>query len=187
MGKVYEAIKGRLASFVTEQPVFFVATAPSGDDGHVNLSPKGGSGMLAVIGPREVAYLDYSGSGVETIAHLRQNGRITVMLCAFSGPPKIVRLYGRGEPVFRSDSRYATYRNAFAADLPEAGLRSIIRVEVERIADSCGYAVPFMDYAGERTLLWDDQERKGPEKMAEYRARKNAESVDGLPGLPSGV
>src|SRR5262252_5743717 len=103
MGKVYEGIDDRLRKFILAQPVFFVASAPNGPDGHVNLSPKGVAGCLAVLGEHEVAYLDYTGSGAETVAHLRDNGRIVVMFCAFTGPPKIVRLHGRGTVVTPGD------------------------------------------------------------------------------------
>jgi hypothetical protein len=183
MGKVYEALEGRLLDFVNSQPVFFVATAPDGPGGHINLSPKGGRGTLLVLGPRTVAYLDYTGSGVETTAHLRQNGRITVMWCAFAGPPKIVRVHGRGEPVFPDDPRFADLVAQFEVD-PMLGLRSVIVIEAERISDSCGYGVPFMDYVGERSTMRQWADNKGPEKIAKYQLEKNSTSLDGLPGLP---
>lgn len=183
MAKVYEALEGRLRDFVNSQPVFFVATAPDGPGGHVNLSPKGGRGTLVVLGPRTVAYLDYTGSGVETTAHLRQNGRITVMWCAFAGPPKIVRVHGRGEPVFPDDPRFADLVGKFEIE-PMPGLRSVILIEAERISDSCGYGVPFMDYVGERPTMRQWAENKGPEKIETYQRDKNAASLDGLPGLP---
>ena len=183
MGKVYQAIDGRLREFLLAQKVFFVATAPSGADGHVNLSPKGLTGSFAVVDRHRVAYLDYTGSGAETIAHLRDNGRIVLMFCAFEGPPKIVRLHGRGEPVVGSDPRFATLMAAFAGP-PEPGLRSIIVVDVTRISDSCGYAVPLMDHAGERDLLGRANGRKSADELDRYRATKNATSLDGLPALP---
>jgi pyridoxamine 5'-phosphate oxidase-like protein len=183
VGKVYEELGGRLREFVLAQPVYFVATAPE-VGGHVNVSPKGGKGTFVVLGAREVAYLDYTGSGVETIAHLRENGRITIMFCAFGGPPKIVRLSGSGSAVLPGDGRWEEFIAHFAG-LPTAGIRSIVVVAVDRIADSCGYSVPYLDYVGERTILWDDHERKGPERLAEYRAERNAASIDGLPGLPA--
>jgi hypothetical protein len=184
MGKTYGELAGRLRDFVLAQPVYFVATAPA-VGGHVNVSPKGGRGTFAVLGPREVAYLDYTGSGVETIAHLGENGRITVMFCAFDGPPKIVRLSGTGIAVQPGEPRWTELAPHFDEALPQAGIRSIIVVAVDRIADSCGYAVPFMDYVGERTILWDSHERKGSARLAEYRADRNATSIDGLPGLPA--
>jgi hypothetical protein len=182
MGKVYEGIDGRLRSFIEAQPVYFVATAPSGDGGHVNLSPKGMSGTLAVLGEHRVAYLDYFGSGAETIAHLRQNGRIVVMFCAFTGPPKILRLHGRGEAVLAADPRFEALWNAF--DGPERhAVRAIIDVEVTRVSDSCGYAVPLMDHLGDRDLLTRSHSRRDEAALAEYAVTKNRRSIDGLPAL----
>jgi hypothetical protein len=182
MGKLYEVIEGRLAEFIRAQPVYFIATAPRGAGGHVNVSPKGGLGTLTLLGPRSVAYLDYTGSGVETIAHLRDNGRITVMFCAFSGPPKILRLYGRGEPVLAGDPRFPELLDRFAVASTH-GVRSVVVVEVDRIADSCGYGVPLMDYVGDRSLLSDWQHRKSPAELAAYWTGRNGASIDGLPGL----
>lgn len=182
MGKVYEAIDGRLREFILGQPMFFVATAPSGSGGHVNVSPKGGTGCLAVPDENRVAYLDYTGSGAETIAHLRQNGRITLMLCAFQGPPKIVRLHGRGRVVAPEDAGFADLLPLFPGE-PAHGLRSVIEVAVERISDSCGYQVPLMEYAGDRDLLVRWAERKSDEDLAQYRRTRNAHSIDGLPAL----
>ena len=179
MGKTFETIDERLADFLTAQHVFFVATAPSGGDGHVNLSPKG-LDAFRVLDPSTVAYLDLTGSGVETIAHLRDNGRITLLFCAFEGPPKIVRLYGRGEAVLASDPRFAELAARFPS-LP--GIRSVIVVRLERIADSCGYAVPRYRYAGERDQLIAWAERKGETGLETYRAERNARSIDGLPGV----
>jgi hypothetical protein len=181
MGKIYESIDGRLRDFILRQPVFFVATAPA--QGHVNVSPKGMTGSLAVLGERQVAYLDYTGSGVETIAHLRDNGRITLMFCAFSGPPTIVRLHGTGEAVPPADPRFARLREAFAPTLADHGLRSVIVVDVQRISDSCGFAVPLMEYVGERTLLTEWGARKSDAELVDYRTQRNAVSIDGLAGL----
>ena len=181
MGKVHESIDDRLREFVEGQHVFFVATAPSGDGGHVNVSPKG-LDSLRVLGERTVAYLDFNGSGVETIAHLRDNGRITLMLCAFEGPPKIVRLHGKGAVVEPDDARFADLRSRF----PDADhVRSIIVVSVERISDSCGFAVPLYRYEGQRRQLVEWADKKGADGLVEYRSRKNASSIDGLPGLRS--
>jgi predicted pyridoxine 5'-phosphate oxidase superfamily flavin-nucleotide-binding protein len=181
MGKVHESLDERLREFIDAQHVFFVATAPSGSEGHVNVSPKG-LDALRVLGERTVAYLDFNGSGVETIAHLRDNGRITVMLCAFEGPPKIVRLHGNGEVVEPADPRFAGLRTM----LPDAEhVRSIIVVTVERISDSCGFAVPLYRYQGQRRQLVEWAEKKGDEKLVEYRQKNNALSIDGLPGLRS--
>jgi hypothetical protein len=181
VGKVYESIDGRLKEFVLRQPMFFVATAAA--EGHVNVSPKGMRGSFAVLGERRVAYLDYTGSGVETIAHLRDNGRITLMFCAFEGPPNIVRLQGRGEAVMPEDPRFEGLLAAF--ETPHLhGLRSIIVADLERVADSCGFSVPFMQYLEDRTLLREHHGRKSDEELVDYRKQRNAVSIDGLPGLP---
>ncbi|KQR10522.1 pyridoxamine 5'-phosphate oxidase family protein [Cellulomonas sp. Leaf334] len=180
MGKVHEKIDGRLRAFVEAQPMFFVATAPSGPDGHVNLSPKGIAGSFAVLDEHTVAYLDLTASGAETIAHLRDNGRITLMFCAFEGPPNIVRLYGRGRFVTLYDEGFAE----LAALFPETrGARAVIVVEVDRVSDSCGYAVPRMELVGERDLLPQHMERKGLDGQADYRRLKNRVSIDGLPAF----
>jgi len=182
VGKLHESIEGRLRDFLLQQHVFFVATAPSGVDGHVNVSPKGMTGTFAVLGPRRVAYLDYTGSGAETIAHLRDNGRITLMFCAFGGPPTIVRLHGRGQVVVPADPRFGPLRDAFPPHNPH-GLRAIIEVEVTRISDSCGFAVPLMAYQGDRDLLDQWAARKSQADLVAYRAERNASSIDGLPAL----
>jgi hypothetical protein len=181
MGKVLDALDANLTAVVSRQPVFFVATAPSGGDGHVNVSPKGGSGTFVVVDPTTVAYLDLTGSGVETIAHLRENGRITLMFCTFEGPPLIVRLHGRGEAVVPGDDRFAGLRGRFPADEP--GVRSIVLVAVDRVSTSCGYAVPLMSYEADRTMLRAWAERRGPDGIEAYWAERNTESIDGLPGL----
>jgi hypothetical protein len=181
MGKVYGIIDDRMREFIAAQRMFFVATAPSGSDGHVNVSPKGGTGSLAVLDERRVAYLDYTGSGAETIAHLRDNGRITVMFCAFDGPPSIVRLYGRGVPLLPGQDGFAALLTAFPA--PQRGLRAIIDVRITRVSDSCGFQVPLMAYTGDRDLLVRWAGRKNDEELARYRATHNARSVDGLPAL----
>jgi hypothetical protein len=256
MAKVYAQLDDRLRKFILAQPIFFVATAPSapaaGDGGHVNVSPKGYRDTFAIIGPRTVAYLDLTGSGAETIAHLRQNGRITIMFCSFDRAPKILRLYGTGRVVLPADqdwSRLAAHfggagqatngyppngqapngqapngqaTNGQAADDsnanghdPELGTerhagtgadrgiqpvehdaernlergadrgnrRAIIVSELDRIADSCGYAVPVMELAEERDLLSRWSEKRTPEQLAAYRADLNAVSIDGLPAL----
>jgi Pyridoxamine 5'-phosphate oxidase len=178
MGRVLDAITDELAAFIAAQRVFFVATAPT-DGGHVNLSPKG-LDTFTVLDPNTVAYLDLTGSGVETVAHLRENGRITIMFCAFDGNPNIVRLYGHGEVLPtggpEADSllpRFGTY----------PGARSVIRVGVDRVSTSCGYGVPLLQYDGERDQLTTWADRRGPEGLVEYRGEKNAVSIDGLPGL----
>jgi hypothetical protein len=179
--KVHERIDGRLRDFVEAQPMFFVATAPTGPDGHVNVSPKGMGGTFVVLGEHRVAYLDFHGSGAETIAHLRENGRITLMFCAFQGPPNIVRLHGRGRAVPVTEPEYRDLLRLFP-DPPDAhGARSIIVVDVHRVSDSCGYSVPLMSYEGDRDLLIRAHERRSDEDLAEYRRVKNSVSIDGRP------
>jgi hypothetical protein len=181
MGKLYDAIDDHLRAFIAAQHLFFVATAPSGDDGHVNCSPKG-LGELAILGPTSVAYLDLVGSGVETIAHLRQNGRIVVMFCAFDGPPKIVRLHGRGRVVEPTDAAFAPLLARLGREA-RVGVRSIIHVDVTRISDSCGYGVPRYTYVGQRDQLELWAERKGADGVETYQRANNASSIDGLGGL----
>src|SRR5215217_303860 len=189
MARVYDRIDDHLRGWIARQPLFFVATAPRSDDGHVNLSPKGPIGTLRVLDDHTVAYLDVVGSGAETIAHLRENGRIVVMLCAFSGPPRILRLHGTGTVHLPGEPEYDALLEACAFDepsVPEAR-RSIVKVDVTRIADSCGYGVPLMEYEGERehSRLWAEKRlrTKGPEALRDYEREKNAVSVDGLPAL----
>lgn len=181
MGKVFDHIDDRMSRWLYRQPMFVVATAPS-DGGHVNASPKGMGGSFAILGPTQVGYLDYTGSGAETIAHLRDNGRITLMFTAFTGPPKIVRLQGTGRIVHLDDPEFSALRAQFAKPR-DAGLRSIIIADLDRISDSCGYSVPLMDYVADRDILDKDQERRAPEFFPAYRRRNNAVSVDGLPAL----
>jgi hypothetical protein len=178
MGRVLDAISDELAAFIAAQRVFFVATAPT-DGGHVNLSPKG-LDTFAILDPNTVAYLDLTGSGVETIAHLRENGRITIMFCAFDGKPNIVRLYGHGEVLPTGDPEAEALLPRFG-EYP--GARSVIRVQVDRVSTSCGYGVPLLNYEAERDQLLQFAERRGPDGLVEYREEKNAVSIDGLPGL----
>jgi hypothetical protein len=179
MGKVFDSIDPTIAAFLAAQPVFFVATAPLAADGLVNVSPKG-LATFAILDPREVAYLDLTGSGAETIAHLRENGRVVLMFCAFEGPPKIVRVHGRGEAVARTDARFDALASRFA---PRDGVRSIIRVDVTRVATSCGYSVPVMRFKRDRDQLDKWVAKKSPEDLVEYRRAKNRRSLDGLPAL----
>jgi Pyridoxamine 5'-phosphate oxidase len=189
MGKVFEGIDDHLRVWIARQQMYFVGTAPSGDGGHVNVSPKGPIGTLRVLDARTVAYLDKVGSGAETIAHLRDNGRIVVMLCAFSGPPRIVRLHGRGEAILASDSRFDELLERAEFEQPAAPetRRAVIVVDVERIADSCGYGVPLMAYEGERPHLdaWAAKRLRvgGPDAIADYQATTNEVSIDGLPAV----
>jgi hypothetical protein len=179
MGKTYDLIDEPLSRFIAAQHVFFVATAPAGGDGHINLSPKG-LDSFRVLDPHTVAYLDLTGSGIETIAHLRNNGRITLLFCAFEGPPKILRLYGRGEAIMPDHPDFA----ALVAQFPRfTGTRSVIRVALDRIADSCGYGVPSYRYEGERRQLVDWADNRGTKGLKAYRDERNAQSIDGLPGL----
>ncbi|WP_189543669.1 pyridoxamine 5'-phosphate oxidase family protein [Streptomyces gelaticus] len=187
MGKTHERIDGRIRTFIEEQRIFFTATAPLGGEGTVNLSPKGVSGSFAVLDELTVAYLDFAGSHAETVAHLRENGRITLMWCAFQGPPNIVRIHGRGEPVFRDDPRFG----ALLARFPDVdpglhGLRAVIVVRAELIRDSCGYGVPFMSYDEDRPLHAQRFAREDDASLGAYFEKKEhiATSIDGLPGLP---
>ncbi len=179
MGKLYDEITPPLAEFIAAQRMFFVATAPLSADGHVNLSPKG-LDTFAVVDPRTVAYLDLTGSGVETIAHLRQNGRITLCFCAFEGPPKILRLYGRGTVVEPDAPDFPALRPRFG---DFESVRSMVRVALERVADSCGYGVPRYRFEEERPQLREWARRRGPEGIVEYQRAHNRASIDGLPGL----
>jgi hypothetical protein len=183
MVNVHEIIDAKLRTFIEAQPLFFVATAPLAADGHVNLSPKGTRGSLAVLGPDRLAYLDLTGSGAESLAHLRENGRITLMWAAFEGPPNIVRVHGTGEVLWRDDPRWAEYIDLFPA-AADPGARAIVLVRATRISDSCGYAVPFMEYKNDRRLLAEYFGRRDEEFHVDYVARKNATSIDGLPAVP---
>jgi len=177
MSKTIPALDDALISWITTQPVFFVATAPDGPGGHVNVSPKGHD-TFRVLDPMRVAYLDLTGSGAETIAHLRQNGRITVMFAGFTGPPRIVRMHGRGTVHERNSDGYQSHRHRFE-DM--AGARAIIEIVIERLSTSCGYSVPFLDFKEERPTLTQWASRKSPEELEAYRAETNATSIDGLP------
>ena len=189
MGKVLYEIDGPLRRFIARQPMFFVGSAPLDAEGHVNVSPKGPGGTFAVLGPREVAYLDFFGSGAETVAHLRENGRIVVMFCAFDGPPRIVRLHGRGDVVWTDDAEFDDLyaRAGFEPWTVEEARRGIVRVEVTRVSTSCGYGVPLMEHVGEREHF-DLHKRKrlrteGAETMRRRQVARNATSIDGLPAV----
>jgi hypothetical protein len=177
----FASISDDLAQWWVAQPLFFVATAPSGSDGHVNLSPKG-LDTLRILSPTRVAYLDLTGSGVETIAHLLDNGRITLMACAFSGAPRISRIYGTGTVHELGSPGFEELAGSFP-ELP--GRRAVIDIGVDRVSTSCGYAVPLMDLVGDRDRLLDWARAKGDEGLVEYRASKNARSIDGIAGLPA--
>jgi hypothetical protein len=188
MGKVYEGIDRHWRDWIARQSVFFVGSAPLDGDGHVNVSPKGPIGSLRVLDEHTVAYLDVVGSGAETIAHVRENGRIVVMLCAFEGPPRILRLHGQGEILEPGDPRFTELLAGFEYEpAADESRRAIVVVHVTRIADSCGYGVPLMDYAGERPHpdKWAAKKlrTKGPNALREYEEEHNRESLDGLPAL----
>jgi hypothetical protein len=188
MGRVYETLDDSLRRWIEAQRLFFVATAPDGPGGHLNLSPKGAAGAFRVLGPTTVAYLDLVGSGVETAAHLRQNGRIVLMFCAFEGPPKIVRLHGRGRVVAAPDPEFAGLLAGFPVSAEVQSLaRTVVVVEVGRVSDSCGFGVPRMDFVGERDqqVRWAEvqREKRGDGWLADYVRANNAASIDGLTGL----
>ena len=201
MGKVFDGIDNRLERWIASQPMFFVGSAPLDEDGHVNVSPKGPIETLRVLDPRTVAYLDFVGSGAETIAHVRENGRIVIMLCAFQGPPRILRLHGQGRIVTAADHENGRRRLTAAPcefdelaercgfpdpATPEAR-RAIVVVDVERVADSCGYGVPLMSYEGHRPHmeLWAAKKVRvgGPEALLDYQREHNSYSLDGLPAV----
>jgi hypothetical protein len=192
MAQVFTELDDRLIKFMARQPMFFVATAPcmdaSGAGGHVNVSPKGYRDTFVVLDPRTVAYLDLTGSGAETIAHVRQNGRITIMFCSFDREPKILRLQGTGRVIVPEDADWSEFAVSFPGTGPGTGMdrgshRAIIVVSIDRIADSCGYAVPRMDLIEERDLLTRWAERKSADDLVAYRVKHNSTSIDGLPAL----
>jgi hypothetical protein len=191
MGRIYEQIDEPLERWIARQPMFFVGTAPLDGDGHVNVSPKGPIGTLRVVSPTEVAYLDLVGSGAETAAHLQENGRIVIMLCAFEGAPRILRLYGRGSVVWAEDPAFAALSSALSFEEPEVAVtrRAIVRVEVTRIADACGFGVPLMEPVGTRdnATKWAHGKlrKDGDDAMDIYKTAKNQESIDGLPAWPA--
>jgi hypothetical protein len=175
--KVFPEIDERMAAFIRAQQMFFVSTAPLDGDGFVNLSPKG-LDTFEILDPLTVAYVDFVGSGVETISHLRENGRIVFMFCAFESPPKIVRLHGVGDVLEPGDAEW----DEVASRLPTySGTRAIVRAKLHRIADSCGYGVPLYDYVSQREQMTQWAERKGPDGLTEYKAENNEKNLDGLP------
>ena len=179
MGKVYDGIDDALAAWIGQQPMWFVATAPLAADGHVNVSPRGHD-SFSILGPRRVGWVDYTGSGVETIAHLRENGRVCLMFNSFGQRPRIVRLHGTGSVALPGEPEYD---EVVARHPPHPSTRAVVVVDVHRVSDSCGYGVPVMEMVGERDLLRLGAEKRGPEGLAEYRAERNSTSLDGLPGL----
>jgi len=189
MGKIFDGIDEGLARWIAQQPLYFVASAPLDADGHVNVSPKGPIGTLRVLDASTVAYLDLVGSGAETIAHVRENGRIVVMFCAFQGPPRIVRLHGRAEILAAGDPGFAELLARCELEQPEvaAARRAVVLVHVTRVADSCGYGVPLMGYEGQRPHMdaWAQKKVRvgGPEALLDYQREKNSLSIDGLPAV----
>ena len=179
MGKVYDAIDEKLSAWLSAQKIFFVATAPLSQQGHVNCSPKD-SRSFQILDERTVVYMDLTGSGVETIAHVKENGRIVLMFCAFSGAPNIVRMHGQGEVIESHHRDFLTLKARFGI-VP--GLRSFIRVRLTRVSTSCGFGVPLYEFLGNRNQLAAWAEHKGSEKLVEYQHEKNASSIDGLRGI----
>lgn len=179
MGKEYTEIDERIQKWMARQHMFFVSTAPTAADGLVNCSPKG-LDSLRVLGPQSLAYVDTGGSGIETVAHLKDNGRITLMMCAFDGPPKIFRFYGRGTAIEPHDAEFDTLLSRFP-EVPAA--RNIIRIEVERIIDSCGYGVPLYEFRSHRDSLSNYFSQQSEADILAYRKKRNRVSLDGLPGL----
>jgi predicted pyridoxine 5'-phosphate oxidase superfamily flavin-nucleotide-binding protein len=189
MGRTYDEIDDRMAAWIAAQPLFFVGSAPLDPDGHVNVSPKGPIGSLRVLGPTTVAYLDIVGSGAETVAHVRENGRVVVMLCSFQGPPRILRLHGRGDILLPGEPAYDELlaRAGFEDAAVAQSRRAIVRVEINRIADACGYGVPLMSHEGQRehAPLWAQKKLRvgGVAAIDAYKAEKNERSIDGLPAI----
>jgi hypothetical protein len=179
MGKLYDEIDERIARWVGKQRMYFVSTAPDAADGHINCSPKG-LDSLRITGPRELALLDIGGSGIETVAHLKQNRRIVVMLCAFDGPPRIFRFHGKGEVIEPAHAEFAGLLKLFPGF---ESARSIVRVALTRISDSCGFGVPRYEFVEDRSAMMKWVAGKSPAEMLQYRADNNKISIDGLPGL----
>ena len=179
MSDILAGIDEKLAKWITKQKVFFVSTAPLSAQGHINCSPKG-LDTLRIIDATTIIYCDLNGSGVETIAHIKENNRILLMLCAFSGSPKIVRLHGSGTVILPDHPDFASLHQLFNN---RSGVRSIIKIVVSRVSSSCGYGVPKMDYKEDRQVLDDWMESKGELGLEAYRKKNNTTSIDGLPGL----
>jgi len=179
MGKVFEHITDEIQEWIKKQNLFFISTAPLGKDGHINCSPKGAD-SFRILDDKTVAYLDLTGSGIETIAHLKENRRIVVMFCAFIGPPQITRLYGKGHVILQNMDEFDSLRKHFPVN---PGTRSIIKINVTRVSTSCGYSVPFYEFQSHRDTLDKWAKQKGEEGVAQYRAENNLKSIDGLPGI----
>jgi hypothetical protein len=180
MSSTCEQITPEISTWIAAQHLFFVATAPLARDGHVNCSPKGLE-TFRVLSPTSVAYLDVTGSGAETIAHLGENGRIVFMFCEMSAAPKIVRLHGTGRVVLPGSAEWSEHIHRFE---PHPGVRSIVLADIQRVSDSCGFGVPKFEYVRQRKGLTTWAQSKGSDGLAQYRELKNTTSIDGLPGLP---
>lgn len=178
MATVHPEIDAKMAAWIAAQPLYFNATAPLTADGHINLSPRG-LDTLRVLGPREVAYLDLVGNSNESAAHLAENGRITLMFCAFSGAPQILRLFGTGEVLRPDHPRFPALREQFPPG--QKGIRQLVHIRVRRVQTSCGFGVPLLDYVGQREELPRWAEKKGEAGLADYQRRNNSRSIDGLP------
>ncbi len=177
MAKTFDLIAEELQEFIAKQHIFFVGTAPLSSTGHVNLSPKGFD-SFRILSPNRVAYLDLTGSGNETSAHLQENGRITFMFCSFEEKPSILRLYGWGSTVLPEHSEWE-YLCLLFPQIP--GTRQIIVADIERVQTSCGFGVPLYEYQGQRQNLVKWAEKKGEKGIQEYHQQKNLTSIDGLP------
>ncbi len=179
MGKEYTEIDESVQRWMARQQMFFVSTAPLADDGHVNCSPKGLDSLI-VLGPKQLAYADLGGSGIETVAHIKENGRITIMMCAFDGPPKIFRFYGRGSVTEPHEAGFSELLDRFPQ---QPSVRNIVTVDVDRIIDSCGYGVPLYKFRKQRDSFDNYLADKSEAFLLDYRRDRNATSLDGLPGL----
>jgi hypothetical protein len=177
MAKLFDCITEELQNFIANQHIFFVGTAPLSTTGHVNLSPKGLE-SFRILSPHRVAYLDVTGSGNETSAHLQENGRITFMFCAFTEPPSILRLYGQGYTILPTAADWDSLYSRFH---PIPGTRQIIVADIERVQTSCGFGVPLYEYQGQRQTLVNWADKKGEQGVKEYQQQKNTISIDGLP------
>src|SRR4051794_6592827 len=184
MATVFESITPHHREWIARQAMFFVATAPLSAEGHVNVSPKGPGGSFKVVDDHTVAYLDVNGSGIETIGHLRENGRIVVMFCAFEGPPRILRLHGRGEAGLAHDPRFVELADGLESPSIDEARRSVIRVDVHRVADSCGYGVPLMTFASTRPHHAASSAKKlrvmGADSYHDMQTERGAFTIDGL-------
>lgn len=179
MSKSYDRLEDKHVAFICEQKMFFVATAPTSDGGHVNVSPKGYD-SFRIVNDQCVEWVDLGGSGIETQAHLQENGRITLMFCAFDGAANILRIYGRGTAIDFDQPEFAEALSNFP-NFDRA--RAVIRIDITRVADSCGWGVPFYEFKGERDQLRRWADNKPLEEWRERRYAANSESIDGLPGL----